>query len=537
MLRKAAAGIMALLLAIGLSVPSLAASDENWPPELVSAWFKDGTVYVSVRLNEEQDPNSISGELMLDKSAGSERTSPAPAPSERIILLVDLSTSMPGYSGWLRSFADGLLSTGTENLTVTLAGFGEKYEPIADGITDAGELIEAVEGLAFSHHASDICGGTVDAIDAMADVERGDGELVHLVVLTDGIPYLTGDSRLEEDAIKSSAASARELIAEASEVIVHTVCFGQWESTTFDAFSPGTGLDLTVSGSSGAESAGADIARFTQELYEFSFPASWSFDTERVDSQVFLSLEESDALTFMDVPNLRDVSMPLELDSSDRPVLITPEPGGEGDPAGETPGEETPDGDISGSSSQQGEYPAEPNPGSSSELPVSDGSNDTDASGFSSEIAPAGSSSVPSGEEQDTGGVPVAVLIAVAAVILVLTAAVAVLLVRKSRKQGQPGTINVKFEVLEGRSRSSGKTYQMRDQLIIGSSRSCDIVIDDKAAAAKNARVYFDGQMMYIEDISGTGNVSVSGMRIFAPNRLRSGDEIWIGSVCFRLLF
>ena len=45
-----------------------------------------------------------------------------------------------------------------------------------------------------------------------------------------------------------------------------------------------------------------------------------------------------------------------------------------------------------------------------------------------------------------------------------------------------------------------------------------------------------DGGIM-LEETSDAGVTYIGGMKIFAPNRLRSGDIVTIGSTSFRVIF
>ncbi len=562
MIRKTAVWLLALIFAVCLVPPSLGDTETD-SPRVISAWFYGGVVYAAVKADSWEDPGSVEGQLMIDNASASETAAPTRAPSHKYVLMVDLSTSMPRYKQDLDTFAGALLSEAAENVTVTLSGFGERYEVIADELTSAEEVRDAVSKLKFNHRATDICGGTVDAIENINSAARPEGQIMHLIILTDGVPYLTGDKNMEEMAVRTAASSAEKLIGEASEVIVHTVCFGDWEPVTFTAVSVGPGIDLSVKNSEDAEKAGREIALFASGLYEFRFPANRTFDVDRIDAQIFLKSPDFDGLTFLSVPNLRDIGKPLEIDEPDRPALVTPEPDPEDDPSsGSSDPEpaEYPDAGEDGDGEPEPVPDVPPGgdtaPGAGSDRPGcgedpdvsgqttsrdSENGEDIDGEdgGSDSSITVGVIDSADDQEESDNDQIKTAVVLSVIAALVLLVIILTALLLR-SRKKGNTAsarTVGVKLEMLEGRSGGDGNTYRLRDELIIGSGKNCDIVLNDSSVLAKNARVYFDGRSMYIEDIGGSNNVSLSGMRIFAPNRLRSGDEIWIGSVCFRLLF
>ena len=87
---------------------------------------------------------------------------------------------------------------------------------------------------------------------------------------------------------------------------------------------------------------------------------------------------------------------------------------------------------------------------------------------------------------------------------------------------------------------SKGKLFRifyLRDQLLIGTGKQCNVVIRDSAAAPVNTRIFTQDQMVYIEDMGSPLGTALNGMRLFTPNRLRSEDEITVGNTVLRVLF
>jgi hypothetical protein len=81
------------------------------------------------------------------------------------------------------------------------------------------------------------------------------------------------------------------------------------------------------------------------------------------------------------------------------------------------------------------------------------------------------------------------------------------------------------------------KDYYLTTQLLIGTDKRCDVVIEDPGAGSVNTRIFKQGQMIYIEDMDSPGGTLLGGMRLYSSNRLRSGDDITIGTVTLRILF
>ena len=77
----------------------------------------------------------------------------------------------------------------------------------------------------------------------------------------------------------------------------------------------------------------------------------------------------------------------------------------------------------------------------------------------------------------------------------------------------------------------------LSDELLIGRDKDCDIRLINKDVSKKNARLFIREDAIYIEDLNSTNGTAINNMKIFSPNKLRSGDVIAIGSVVIQLRF
>ena len=100
-----------------------------------------------------------------------------------------------------------------------------------------------------------------------------------------------------------------------------------------------------------------------------------------------------------------------------------------------------------------------------------------------------------------------------------------------------PGTIPMQLELLEGKILTRERQFFLKDWMIIGSSEDCDLVVDDRETAPRHSRIFFREGYLYIEDLGTKNGTVLGGMRLYAPNRLRSGDEITVGETTLRFLF
>lgn len=93
------------------------------------------------------------------------------------------------------------------------------------------------------------------------------------------------------------------------------------------------------------------------------------------------------------------------------------------------------------------------------------------------------------------------------------------------------------MELLGGICATPQREFRMQSELLIGSDKRCDIVLPEAGIAPQNTRIFVQDQMLYIEDLNTESSTLLSGMKIHAPNRLRSGDEITVGNVHMRFRF
>lgn len=103
--------------------------------------------------------------------------------------------------------------------------------------------------------------------------------------------------------------------------------------------------------------------------------------------------------------------------------------------------------------------------------------------------------------------------------------------------QPAPAGIYMRLEVVRGVQRTERTEFTLRDELHIGRDPACDIAFDDETLSLRNSRVFLDQGAVYLEDLQSQNGTRVNGTPVYAPVRLRSGDEISVGSASFRLKF
>lgn len=302
---------------------------------------------------------------------------------------------------------------------------------------------------------------------------------------------------------------AAEAIANTPEISLHTVSFSEWDATIMGAVSTGSGLDVSAYSVQGAKSAAQQIAEYTDSLFLTQIPFSWDFDSDRMDLQLLISDPASMDMSLAPINSVANIDRIEDMDLSKTPeiTIIEEEPEAEGDESDED-SEEIED------EEETEEVVEEPE----------DKKEDS--------------------KEKEKTGISNKLLIPICAVAALLLAVIVFMIVRASRSRKKTGVndgnagITMRLEVISGNVKNSNANFILRDQIIIGSSSSCDLVFKETDIAPKNSRIFMQDQLIFIENINEKeNNTCIGGMKIYAPNRLRSGDEISIGSVRFIFRF
>ena len=523
MLKKLSTVFLSALMAL-LCVPAAFAEGSETPAlEIISSYYLGNEIFCYIQPSDpDYKISEIEASIVANSSTGNERKTPeAVGGSESAVsymLLIDLSTSMPSYRGHISSFVSALLQEEKQETRVMVVTFGERFEVVEDDLTDVRQVRQVLNKLSYDQKASDICDGVIEATQYLTNYSRAAGEIVNLIVLTDGETYLA-DTGSDKDGIDVSAKVAKAVIEASPEVIIHSVGFGAWEAYTLDAISLGAGVNLSADKSSDAASAGTRIAQFVDDLYYLTFPSSIQYKEKSIKAQLMLSDPSGSEIKFITIKNLRNLNYS---DYTLEDAGISEDEWSTG--TGAENGDEQ--GDGGDTSSVNGSGPS----GSGAE---SNGDNSTGIGAGSTDTDKLDDKS----NRQESGWMKW-ILAAVGVATVALAAALISVLGRKKRDVSAPpvdSEIWVRLEMLSGMPANSKGEYPLADALTIGSDSSCDIVFSNETVSPRNTRIYLEDGVVYIEDLNSFSNTSIGGMKIHAPNRLRNGDEVTIGRVRFRV--
>ena len=127
---------------------------------------------------------------------------------------------------------------------------------------------------------------------------------------------------------------------------------------------------------------------------------------------------------------------------------------------------------------------------------------------------------------------------------MLLLVLLGVLLYRRRRTRKRPPAVRaeergiyMRLEVVSGEYAGKWEEFSLVDELTIGSGRSCDLIWEDEDVEPLHARIFLRGGLIFLEDLGSDQGTLLGGMRLHEANRLRSGDEITVGSARFRMKF
>lgn len=573
---------MTVFLFLQTAAAVCAAPDTDSVLKAVSGYCLSDELHTFIQIKNGYDVDSFTVNLQSDavSAAGERFLVPVTETNTivRYVLMVDLTGSMRKYADEVDAFVDALMEKEKLEAFYTVAVFGECFEVVGENMTDRNAVKRVLGGLKYTEALTNPYTGVESALTYLDGCARGSGDLIHLVVITDGDPDLgmedVEDSRSVERALAESAAAK---IQNAPEIIVSTICTEQWDADCFDALSAGRGIHEMIDDAQDAAAAGEKMADYVDSLYRIDFQLSAAPETERFD--VTLRLRGNDlngqlAMFDVSMQGLPDLKL-FSGHTQENPGMEEPDGSGglgiegvfgDADEDGEEPG--SADGEKPENGNQK--EPGEDADGSGKDTDGTGGEEAGESGEKGIGDIEGGDTSMTDGKKQeDTQGM---LWIAGICAAVMIGGVILILLVRKrnsGRGARQPyaqnrqeqaavmpakgaaaggmntgaGTnagglrLTMRLEVYSGNCVNRPASVCLTDSLVIGSAPECDLVFRDADVSPKNSRVFIKDQMIYIEDMDSSWGTALGGMRIQGQNRLRSGDVISIGNVEFSFKF
>lgn len=505
--RLAALLLFLIIIQLPVTVSATDSAADQGIVSAVSAYCMENTLYSFVQI-EGYDAAQMAARTEL---VGGEVATPVAITETdsavTYILLIDNSGSMKKYASEITVFAENLIEQEAQDVEFIIITFGEQVlfnesvntENCLDRAAVKNVVLDGVNSLDYSEDWTNTYTGITSVMDYLDKNYPGkQGDLVNLILITDGEPDLA-DKTVEE----AEAEAAVKRIAETPEVVLHTISFQQWNSE--HTIPRGTGVDIEVGEDTDAAAAAKSVTDFVDGIYRIDFDgiSNGRPMPDRSLISYYLGNSGEGADTTIEL-------IPISMESV--PVMVASGDGWMG------PAEE--ESDTGGKEAEASPFVPE-NPGDAEIVFEEEVEKETTAvsSSFQS-------------------GIIIGAACCVIVIVIVLVTVKALGQQRRGRKaKPLEGAVSMRFDIVSGRCASKDRTYYLSDQLLIGSDSHCDLVWLEPEVSSRNTRIFVQDQIVYIEDLGSRNGTVLGGMRLHGANRLRSGDEISIGSVRFRVLF
>lgn len=516
-----------------------AAPSENSAAEVVSGYCLGDELHAFIRIDDGYDMPTLKVSLQSGEVSANAGGTVAPITETdaivRYLFMIDLSGTMRSHKEEVNLFVDSLMDTEEQEAFYTIATFGEQFQVVKENLTDKNAVKKTLSKLQYIERLTDPYTGVESALIYLDGCSKRSGDLIHLVVITDGDPALGIKDEEERLAAEQKLAqSLTERIQGAPEVIVSTICVDQWDENAYQALASGSGIHEMIDDDQDAKDAGVKMAEYVDGLYRIRFKLSRESSVERFAIELKIRGNMVDGqlaqlnLSLENVPNLKRFSQETQ--------------GGQG--GQNQGGQESQDGQENqgGQENQDGQ---ESQDGSESQ----DGQDNQESQESTSSGAEQDGDEAPPREkerESEDDKTFSTVLLILGGVLAIFGIVGLILLKKRSsaRVKKQAGSnpvagggIAMRLEVYSGKCLSHTTMFYLSKPIVIGSAKGCDVIFKNAGVSPRNSRILLQDQMIYIEDLNSAKGTMLGGMRIQGRNRLRSGDVISIGNVEFTFKF
>lgn len=494
---------MFLVLTLCMPTKVLAAKKHNKNISGISAYCLENQLHAFVQLKNGYNGTNTKAVQMSDNTIIREEAAPVllteSKSSVRYLLMVDLSGSVKEHIDEINVFTESLMNSVKQDSLFSVASFGENFKLVAENFTDKKAVSDTLRGLDYSEQLTDPYTGIINALKYLDNCPRRSGDIVNLIIISDGQPDLGYKNKEKEKAAEKKLASkVAKLIRHTPEVIVHTLIFSQKKSTAFNSISVGTGISQVVKNNKNSKRTGKKIASFIDRLYKVTFSLQGITKKDGMPVKLlFQKYNSEDGNIDMCTVSWNYVPILKTFFSKDIPSTDDPSP-------------------SSGSG----------------------GDDDKNQDSIEDEKAVENDKSIISGKYSKLW----LFVIIIAAVVLIICIIFIIFILKKKAAKKQKtenikNAICMKLQVISGKCKTSKVEFYLTNQIIIGSDSKCDLVWEDTGVSAYNSRIFIQNNGIYIEDLGSTNGTVLNGMRLHAANRLRSGDEITVGTSRFVLRF
>lgn len=88
--------------------------------------------------------------------------------------------------------------------------------------------------------------------------------------------------------------------------------------------------------------------------------------------------------------------------------------------------------------------------------------------------------------------------------------------------------------IVEGSS-SSGKTFDLKDEVILGRGEKCHVVLDDTYVSTVHARLFPKSEGIFVEDLGSTNGTYLNRRRVTSAVEVQRGDQVKVGKTVLEM--
>ena len=187
--KKFTAFALVLFLLVNMTMPVMAKLSTD-DLAIVSGYAMDEQLYMFAQLDDKYTGKDLDTKVTIDGITIANRTSPVAIGESdatiKYLLMIDQSGSMNKYIDRVNAFVDALADEEKANAVFSIAGFGEDFQVIKEGITDKETVKSTIAGLSYNEPWTDPYNAIVKALNYVDTTSRTGGEVLNIIVVSDG---------------------------------------------------------------------------------------------------------------------------------------------------------------------------------------------------------------------------------------------------------------------------------------------------------------------------------------------------------------
>jgi len=99
----------------------------------------------------------------------------------------------------------------------------------------------------------------------------------------------------------------------------------------------------------------------------------------------------------------------------------------------------------------------------------------------------------------------------------------------RTRRRAREASAAIPTTLRITRGKQAGLTMALGDQLKIGRSADCQLILDDDYVSTQHARIYRSGTGYIVDDLGSTNGTYLNNERLSGPTRFTPADTLRIG--------